>query len=174
MIKKFFLTRQILRLTHHGEEPRQPVPFEKAKHVGVLASLEEVQEGVALRQFIDRLQREGKTVEVLLFSDKKQTPLIDFPHLWFRRADVSWRGAFKHAKVNHFIHTRFDYLFALNRTPVPSLTHVMAKSRAHCRVGPYHKLSARFFELMYRRSSDAEPLSVTADRMLQYAQMLRP
>lgn len=149
---------------------RITVPFIRAKKIGVLADhLDENKK--AIDQFVQSLEKEGKKVEVIGFSPKKNKPALRVKYKAFSKKDLSWTGEIKQEELKKFIKTDFDYLFSLNTSPFLPFENILAQSKAKCRIGVYQEKKEGYFELMVEPKKKNDMIAVT-EQMIRYTKLL--
>lgn len=129
--------------------------YKDAKHIGILFSMQSVEDFDRVRAFEKKLQKDGKKVSVLCFlHDKVEN--FNFHYDIFNKKDFSFWGSIQAANVQAFTSQSFDMLICLERTPNLYIEYLMAASFASFRIGPYHSDRVPLFELMVQQPEGAE------------------
>ncbi|MDZ4715169.1 MAG: hypothetical protein SH819_06830 [Cytophagales bacterium] len=148
---------------------RASTPYRKSNLIGIIFSVEDRQKHDDVKEFIKHLEADGKQVQVLEFLPKRKENhefLFDF----FSDENLTFMGKINNAKVEQFSNTPFDYLFYIDREPNPLVLSILARSRAHCRVGKHHEGSELYFEFMIDSNGTLKGLM---DNMYKYTKQLR-
>ena len=77
---------------------------------------------------------------------------------FFTIKDISFWGDLNAANALKFIDTPFDYLFCIDTESNPLILHVLARSKAHCRVGRFNDFENEYFEFMIEQNGTTEGL----------------
>jgi len=148
---------------------RATIPYSAAKQIGILFTVEDKLKHQQVKDFITRLQHEGKEVQVLEFlPKKKENP--EFMFDFFSIQDLNFWGKINSGPVEKFSKTNFDYLFNIDIKSNPLIRNLLASCRAHCRVGRYQEDLSPFFELMIETNGSIQGL---IDNMYEYTKKLR-
>lgn len=169
MFQMNFLGMRTRAALKKNKSLRASVPYDQAKTFGILFTVENAEKHRDVKELIRQLERDGKQTQVLEFLPrKKENPefLFDF----FSAQEISFWGEIKSAKATGFADRPFDYLFYLDPEPNPCLLYLLARSRAHCRVGKYVPLAEAYFEMMIEYNGATKGL---LDNMLKYTQKLK-
>lgn len=148
---------------------RASMPYAQAKSFGIVFTVEDGQKHHEVKELLRLLEQDGKKAEVLEFLPrKKENPefLFDF----FSVQDVSAWGEVKSEKAIAFAEKPFDYVFCLDEQPNPFLLYLLARSKAHCRVGRYMDFCEPYFEMMIEHAGTTKGL---LENMLKYTRQLR-
>jgi len=115
------------------------LPYQQAKNFGILLQIENTKDAQQINQIIEKLQKDSKKVEVILFQTKEIKEELQVPYSFFLvNADqMDWNGNTDVAEVQKFISTEFDYLFCINNQNVALFERILLLSQAKCRVGAY-------------------------------------
>lgn len=148
---------------------RSTVPFADSRQIGIIFTVDGQEKHQLIKQFVTRLQQDGKQVQVLEFLPKrKENP--EFKYDFFTIENLNFWGKIDSVTVAKFIQMQFDYLFVIDTTCNALITHVLATSRAHCRVGRYDERSQTFLDFMIETDGSIQAL---IDHMLDYAKRLK-
>jgi hypothetical protein len=148
---------------------RASTPYAQARSFGIMFTVEDNQKHHAVKELVRMLEQDGKQAQVLEFLPrKKENPefLFDF----FSVQEVSVWGEVKSNKAIGFAEKAFDYIFYLDEQPNPFMMYLLARSKAHCRVGRYMELCEPYFEMMIEHAGTTKGL---LDNMLKYTRQLR-
>jgi hypothetical protein len=148
---------------------RASTPYPQAKSIGILFSVEDKQKHMVVKEFIQQLEKDGKMVKVLEYLPLKKEN-YEFMFDFFTIKDLSFWGKINSTIAEKFADTPFDYLFYLDRESNPLALHLMANSKAHCRVGRFHEEESNFFELMIEQNGTDKGL---VDSMYKYTAQLK-
>ncbi len=126
---------------------RSNTTFKKSAKVGVLFTVEDRSKHDLVKEFIKKLESDGKTVTVLAFLPEKKEN-FEFLFNYFTGKDISFWGNLNSSDALSFSTTPFDFLYCLDEVPNPMVLNVLARSNAKCRVGNHQEVNEPFFELM--------------------------
>lgn len=161
IIKRLAIKKPQLRIT---------IPFAQAKRIGIIVDNIDKNTKV-INQFVENLVQQGKTVEVLGYTNPKQVPKLNIKYNAFSKKDFSWVGACKQDVLKKFVKTDFDYLFSLNTSPFLPFDNILAQSKAKCRVGVFNDKRTEYFELMVQPTKKEDLNSVT-EQMIRYTKLI--
>jgi hypothetical protein len=159
-------TRSALRKNKHL---RASTAYKHAKHVGVIFSVEDRQKHTDVKDFVHRLEQDGKTVQVLEFLPKKKEN-YEFLFDFFTMEDLSFWGNITSTQAVKFSEAHFDYLFYTDTVPNRLIMNLLARSAARCRVGVFQETNNAFFELMIEHKGTTKTL---LDNMYKYTRLLK-
>jgi hypothetical protein len=148
---------------------RGNMPYRKAQTAGVIYTIEDRQKHDQIKEFIHKLEQDGKKVQVIGFLPKKRENhefLFDF----FTIKDLSFWGNITAPNALKFADTPFDFLYYLDTEPNPLILHLLARSKARCRVGRYWLSGEPYFELMIDSITNTRSL---LDGIYKYAAQLK-
>lgn len=148
---------------------RASTPYRKSNLVGIIFSVEDRQKHDDVKDFIRHLEQDGKQVHVLEFLPKKKDN-YEFLFDFFTIGDLTFWGHIKNAQAEKFSETAFDYLYYIDQQPNALVLNLLARSRAHCRVGRHMEGNEPYFELMI--SGNGTPKGLM-DSMYKYTKQLR-
>ncbi len=148
---------------------RANIPYKQAQSIGILFSVEDKQKHLDIKEFIHQLEQDGKKVQVLEFLPVKKEN-YEFMFDFFTVKDLSFFGKINSAAAEKFSQTSFDYLFYIDRELNPLALHLLAVSKARCRVGRFSENDNAFFEMMIEQTGTTKGL---IDTMYQYTKKLR-
>lgn len=148
---------------------RGSVSYEVARQFGVLFSVEDKAKHEVIKEFIRKFEHDGKQVKVMEYlpPDKQN---FEFKFDFFTENDISLLGKITAPGALKFADTPFDYLFYLDTEPNPLLLHLVARSKARCRVGRQWESGPSYFEFMVQSSPSVKEL---ADSMHRYIVQLK-
>lgn len=126
---------------------RSSIPYKQALTVGVLFTVEDKKKHDDIKEFIHKLEQDGKKVEVLEYLPVKKDN-YEFMFDFFTIKDISFWGKIESEKTLKFSDTPFDYLFCMDTERNPMVLYLLARSKAKCRVGRFQDQEKSFFELM--------------------------
>jgi hypothetical protein len=148
---------------------RATTPYRQASTVGVLFSVEDKKTHDDIKEFIRKLEHDGKKVQVLEYLPQKKDN-YEFMFDFFTLNDISFWGKIESEKTLKFSDTSFDYLFCIDTAPNPMLLYLLARSKSKCRVGRFHDEDKSFFEMMIDSNGDTKNL---IDSMYKYTTQLK-
>jgi len=126
---------------------RTTVPYRQALNVGVVFTVEDRQKHEAVKEFIKKLENDGKKVQVIEFlpADKEN---FEFKFDFFSEKDLSFWGQVTAENAIRFSEAPFDFLFYIDITPNPFIMYLLARGKARCRVGRSWTHARNYFEFM--------------------------
>ncbi len=148
---------------------RASTPFKQALNIGVLFTVDDKEKHEAIKDFIHQLERDGKKVQVLEFLPEKKTN-HEFKFDFFTVKDISFWGDLIAPNALKFADTPFDYLFYIDKESNPLILHLLARCKAHCRVGKFNDDVRPYFEMMIEQNGTIRGLIET---MYNYTSQLR-
>lgn len=148
---------------------RASIPYQQAKNVGIIFSVEDKQKHVDVKEFIRLLEQDGKKVHVLEYLPLKKEN-YEFMFDFFTIQDLNFWGNLNSDKAMRFSETPFDYLFCVDKESNPLVLSLLARSKARCRVGRFHETDSPYFELMIEQNGTTKGLIET---MYKYTKQLR-
>ena len=148
---------------------RNSIPYQQAHTVGILFSVEDKQKHEAIKDFIKVLEQDGKKVTVLEFLPK-QKDNYEFKFDFFTVKDLSFWGKVNSPDADKFMEIPFDYLYCIDNASNPLIMHLLAKSKARCRIGKFSTEDQPFFELMIEQNGSVKNL---IDSMYKYSKQLK-
>ncbi len=169
MFKMNFLKMRTNSALKKNRAMRTSIPYKQAQSIGIIFTVEDKQKHHDIKEFVHRLEQEGKKVQVLEFLPEKKENhefLFDF----FTIKDFSYWGKLQSDKAVKFAETPFDFLFYFDNQANPLVLDVLARSKARCRVGKYSETDRPFFELMIEQNGTTNGLIET---MHKYTQKIR-
>jgi len=170
MLKMTFLKlRTDATLKKKPKTVRASMPYREALNIGIIFTVEDKEKHEAVKDFIHKLERDGKKVQVLEFLPEKKNN-HEFKFDFFTIQDISFWGKVTATNALKFAETQFDFLFYPDMESNPIILHLLARSKAHCRVGKYKEVESAYFELMIERDGSNEGLM---ESMYNYTSQLR-
>ncbi|MGB5926735.1 MAG: hypothetical protein WBH03_01105 [Cyclobacteriaceae bacterium] len=142
--------------------------YKEARRIGVIFIVRGKERHNAVKQFIQGLKEDGKTVDVLSFLPEN-TENHEFLFDYFTKKDISISGTVKSQEVKDFMSVPFDFLICVDPEPNDYLLFLLAGSPASCRVGRYTDAYKKYFELM----TAAEETPSASDFMRQLAKLIK-
>ncbi len=169
MFKMNFLKMRTESALKKNKSLRASIPYQQAKNIGIIFSVEDKQKHVDVKEFIRLLEQDGKKVHVLEYLPLKKEN-YEFMFDFFTIEDLNFWGNLNSGKAIHFSETPFDYLFCIDKESNPLVLNLMARSKARCRVGRYHETESPYFEMMIEQNGTTKGLIET---MYKYTKQLR-
>ena len=169
-LKKKIANLKIKRLLKE-ELPRQNKPFVEAKQFGILFSVgkdEKLAEAaVALRA---DLAKQGMNVRLLAYR-AEVNGLSEGSFDIFSQDDFDFFFTCKDTVVEDFMETAFDYLICLDEEMNVVIKYVLARSRAHCRIGNFREGMEPFFDFMLVKDV---PWKQFSEELIRYVKKIYP
>jgi hypothetical protein len=126
---------------------RGNIPFQEAKSIGIIFTIEDRVKHDLIKEFIHKLEHEGKKVQVMTFLPNKKEN-HDFMFDFFTMKDISFFGEVTSHDTIKFADTPFDYLFCIDTEPSRMIEYLLARSKSKCRVGKFGEGLEPYFEMM--------------------------
>ncbi|HEX6223888.1 MAG TPA: hypothetical protein VFZ52_05740, partial [Chryseolinea sp.] len=126
---------------------RGTVPYREALNVGVIFTVEDKQKHEAIKEFIKKLEHDGKKVQVIEFLPEDREN-YDFKFDFFSEKDLSFWGQITAQNALRFSEAPFDFLFYIDINPNPFILYLLARGKARCRVGRSWEQGRPYFEFM--------------------------
>jgi hypothetical protein len=136
---------------------RHSVAYKKSVTVGIIFTVEDKQKHFAVKDFIKKLEGDGKMVQVLEFLPEK-TENYEFRFDFFTEKDFTFWGNLNSANALQFAEAPFDFLFYLDLSPNLMVMNVLARSHAKCRVGRHFDNGEAFLDFMISSVSNTQSL----------------
>lgn len=130
MIKGIFINSRIKK----NQTPGNHETYANAERIGILYNADEFSEAT-VQEVQLLLEEDRKFVSKLGFTSiipKEPTSLKEFE---FTRKDISVTGSIKKESVAKFIEKPFDFLLSLDTSTNINIKHVLASSKAICKIG---------------------------------------
>lgn len=148
---------------------RANVPYKKALTTGIIFTVEDKQKHHAVKEFIKQLEQDGKNVHVMEFLPERRDN-YEFKFDFFTEKDINFWGHLNSTTANQFAESSLDYLFYLDMEPNPYILHLLAKSKAKCRVGKFWDEGANYLDFMVK---DVATYQALLDTTYKYITQLR-
>jgi hypothetical protein len=148
---------------------RTSLPYKQALSIGVIFTVEDKQKHDEIKEFIRKLEHDGKQVKVISFLPRHKDN-YEFLFDFFTDKDLSFWGNITSQNATRFSETTFDFLFYLDTTPNPLILNIIARSKARCRVGKYWENAQAYFEFMIELKNGTRSL---IDGLYRYISRLR-
>ena len=169
MFRMSFLRMRTSAALRKNKAQRGSIAYKRAQTVGIIFSVEDRQKHEDIKEFIKSLELDGKKVKVLEFLPKKKEN-YEFLFDFFSDKDLSFWGNITSGEALRFSDTPFDYLFYVDKESNPLVLHLLATSKARCRVGRFAEPESQFFEMMIEHKGTVKGL---IDSMYKYSKQLR-
>jgi hypothetical protein len=148
---------------------RSSLSYDSAKTAGIIFTVEDKQKHFAVKDFIKRLESDGKHIQVLEFlPDNKEN--FEFKFDFFMAKDISILGSLQSDNAIQFADAPFDFLFYLDLSPNPMILHLLARSNAKCRVGGFWEDGDKYLDLMVNAVPNTPAL---LDALYKYVKEIR-
>lgn len=148
---------------------RSNLPYDHARTIGIIFTVEDKQKHQVVKDFIRHFEQDGKQVQVLEYLPEKKDN-YEFKFDFFTEKDISLWGNITSTNALAFADAPFDFLFYLDLTPNPMILHLLARSKAKCRVGRSWDDGHDYFELMIESVNNNQALF---DTMYKYTTQLK-
>lgn len=148
---------------------RLNLPYSQSKIIGLLFSVEDKTKHDQVKEFVKKLEADGKQVKVMSFLPKNKDN-YEFLFDFFSDKDFSFWGNLTSEMAMRFADIPFDFLFYLDTTPNPLMLNIIAQSKAKCRVGKFWDKGEGFFEMMIETNGGTKGL---IDGIYKYSSKLR-
>jgi hypothetical protein len=169
-MKLSFLKIRTNSYLRNNKAIRTNLPYKQSISVGIVFSVESKAKHDEVKEFVKRLEHDGKNVEVICYLPKNKDN-YEFLFNYFTEKDLSFWGNITSPSVNNFINLPFDFLFYLDTEPNPFVLNIIARSKAKCRIGKLWPNAEPYFEMMIE-SKDGS-LKSLMDSMYKYTHVLR-
>jgi hypothetical protein len=169
MFKMSFLKMRTSSALRKSSIKRASTPYKHAENIGIIFSVEDKQKHDNIKDLIKRLEQDGKKVQVLEFLPKKKEN-YEFLFDFFTIEELSFWGNITSEKAVRFSNTAFDYLFYIDSQSNPLVLNLLARSKAHCRVGKFSETDSQYFELMIEDNGNTKSL---IDNVYKYTRQLK-
>lgn len=148
---------------------RTSTAYKKTNSIGIIFSVDDRQKHDDIKEFVKHLEQDGKQVRVLEFLPKKKEN-YEFLFDFFTITDLNFWGIINNSQADKFCQTAFDYLFYIDNEHNPLVLNILAKSKAHCRVGKHQVENEHYFEFMIENNGTIKGL---IENMYKYTKQLR-
>ncbi|WP_291721649.1 DUF6913 domain-containing protein [Bernardetia sp.] len=137
-IKNYLVSRKNRKI-RPSTSKHYTLPYEEAQHFGILLLIENAEDAKQIAPIVEKLQKDKKKVEVILFQTKKIKEELQVPYRFFlvNSEQMDWNGNMDVVAVQKFISTEFDYLFCISNQHVALFERILLLSKAKCRVGAH-------------------------------------
>lgn len=156
-MKLTFLQYKTNLLLKKNKASHVSLPYGQSRTAGIVFTVEDKQKHFAIKDFIRRLETDGKHVQVLEYLPGKKEN-YEFKFDFFTDKDVSFLGSITSANAIQFADAPFDFLFYLDLSPNPMILNLLARSKAKCRVGRYWEQGSPYLDFMIESVSNNQAL----------------
>jgi hypothetical protein len=161
-----YRTKSLLK---HNKASRANLPYRQAHSVGIVFTSDDRAKHDEIKEFIKRLEQDGKQVKVISFLPKDKEN-FEFLFDFFGPKDVNFWGQITSENALKFADQPFDFLFYVDEIPNPLILHLVARSKAECRVSRHWEKTEPYFELMIESTPGVKSL---INGMIRYTTKLR-
>jgi hypothetical protein len=168
-VKLKILKYKTRSLAKSNKALRTSLPYKQALSIGIVFTVEDRQKHDDIKEFVKKLEHDGKQVKVMSFLPKHKDN-YEFLFDFFTEKDVSFWGSITSESANRFCELPFDFLFYLDTAPNPLVLNIIARSKAKCRVGKYWENTQALFEFMLQIKNGTKSL---IHEIYQYTSKLR-
>jgi hypothetical protein len=169
MFKLNFLRLRTNSLLKRNKSIRASIPYAQSKSIGVIFTVEDRKKHEEIKEFVKHLEQDGKMVRVLEFLPKEKEN-YDFLYSFFTLKHLNFWGNITSSEAIQFADQPFDYLFHLDTASTPLFEHLLARTKAHCRIGKFRENEDAFYELMIDCKGSFKEL---LDSIYKYTKELR-
>lgn len=134
---------------------RKSMNYREARRVGILFSMNGMNDYEAVRSFEAKLKKDGKEVTVLCYLPKG-VENFDFHYDIFTNKDFNLWGNIKADNVQQFLLRPLDLLICLDADPNFYLEYLLAATKAPFRIGAHSPKREALFELMIGQSESGQ------------------
>lgn len=154
-IKNYLVSRKNRKI-RPSTSKHSTLPYQEAKYFGILLLIENAEDAQHITPIVEKLQKENKKVEVILFQTKKIKEELNVPYRYFlvHSDQMDWNGNMDVVAVQKFISTPFDYLFCISNQNVALFERILLLSQAKCRVGAHIVGKEFLYEWMVFREEE--------------------
>lgn len=154
-IKNYLVSRKNRKI-RPATSKHQTLPYQEAKHFGILLQIESVEDAQQITPIVEKLQKDNKKVEIILFETKKIKEELQLPYRFFlvHPEQMDWNGNMDIVAVEKFISTEFDYLFCISIQNIALFERILLLSQAKCRVGAHIVGKEFLYEWMIFREDE--------------------
>ncbi|MBT1701663.1 DUF6913 domain-containing protein [Chryseosolibacter indicus] len=145
------------RLLKQRLASRSTIPYPQADLIGIVFTAEDKSRHDEIKEFVKKLEQDGKHVKVMTFL-RKDMSNHEFLFDCFSEKDLNFWGSIISESANRFAQIPFDFLLYLDAAPNPFTLHLLAKSKAKCRVGKFFEGGEPYFELMIKQDGGLKAL----------------
>ncbi|MFM9945725.1 MAG: DUF6913 domain-containing protein [Bacteroidia bacterium] len=150
-IKRRVAEKYLTTLAKANKHPRKIISFSQINTIGILydATLEETINEV--KYITKKLMAMGKEIYTLGYINKKVLPPNLEPHTkedYYCRKDLHWYQLPIKERISRFANEQFDYLLNVYTADQLPLVGVSALSKAHCRLGTFHRKYTGCYDFM--------------------------
>ena len=138
-------------LAKGNKQQRKITSFNQVKTIGILYDASELETIKEVKQATKKLAAMGKEIFTLGFVNKKQIPPNLEPHTkedYYCKKDLHWYKLPIKERISRFANEHFDYLLNVYTTDKLPLIGVSALSKAHCRLGTFHRKYTGCYDFM--------------------------
>lgn len=169
VIKLNFLKIRTDSLLKQNKTSRTNVPYKDSKQIGIIFTVEDKTKHETVKDLIRKLESDGKQVQVIEFLPERKEN-YEFKFDFFTEKELSLFGTITSQQAIKFANSPFDFVFCLDMAPNPLVLHLLALSKARCRVGPSRDEGRPFFEMMIESNPN---IRIMAETMYQYTSQLK-
>jgi hypothetical protein len=169
MFKMSFLQMRTNSALKSNKILRASVPYKHATNIGIIFTVEDKQKHDDIKDLVKRFEQDGKQVSVLEFLPNKKDN-YEFLFDFFSENDLSFWGKIVSERALKFSNVQFDYLFYIDNKSNPLVLHLLAQSRAHCRIGCFNEMESAYYELMINHQG---ALKTLMSNMYNYTRQLK-
>ncbi|MCF8331988.1 MAG: hypothetical protein K9H84_06015 [Bacteroidales bacterium] len=160
-IKNWFWKRKLEQDVKSVNRQLLNTRLEDAKSIGLLACIPDEKKLQQAEQYLHKLQKANKEVNLLAFIPQKEVPHYCMPKLsvdYIPRKMVNWFGIPQGKPIKDFQQKKFDILIDLCLERQKVVLYVVATSSANMRVGLYRDDMVKHYDFMISGSEQKESM----------------
>ena len=174
-LKYYFLssrTQKSLKKTATYKYKRQVLPYAQAKNIGILFGAEQEYSYTFMANLITKMRKEGKNVSLLGLHNPHRNRLGEQNCYFIGSQDVNLWGEVQSKTIEDFANTEFDHLYCFCLEKCEIFEHILAHSKAHCRIGAYQSQKQDLFEIMLALPKNDKRIEQLIEQALCFTQAI--
>jgi hypothetical protein len=169
MMKLNFLKFRTDWILKNNKTQRSNVSYNNAQRIGIIFSVEDKVKHETVKDLVKKFEHDGKKVQVIEFLPEEKEN-YEFKFDFFTVNDLSFWGKITSSDALKFADIPFDFLYYLDTDPNPLILHILAISKAKCRVGRSWDSGHAYFEFMVESVANIKAMVET---MYKYTVQLK-
>lgn len=162
-IKRRVAEKYLRHIIRSNKQQRRITSFRSVKTIGILydATLEDTVKEI--KKAAQKLKALNKEIYTLGFINKKALPSNRVPHTkedFYCRKDLHWYDLPVKERIGRFANEEFDYLLNVYTNDHLPLVGVSAMSKAHCRLGTFHRKYVGCYDFMLSEKNSKSALEL--------------
>ena len=143
--------------------------YKKASHIGILYTYIDENKQRAINEFVEKLKKDGKKVDLLPSIKNKNADNRYFKT--FRLEEVNSLGKWSNNHVNLFIYQQFDFLIYPDLNLIPEMENILINSYSKCRIG-FFGSSINLFEMILKSELEYD-IDYRMNKLYKYLKKLK-